>query len=151
MWARTVQDDGVSDFKKVSEVCAELGVTRMQLRHWDDLGLVPPQFIGSHRVYDENDRKRVAIVKQLVNAGFRASSLRDHLRLQGELPPRNETEIEFFKRALVEAKDDWVALDVKSVREYNTTYKAVRRIAKGMGLNPHLRKVGDQLLLKSTG
>jgi DNA-binding transcriptional MerR regulator len=136
---------------KVGEVEAEYGFTRKTLRYWDKLGIVPPRWVGTHRVYGEKELERLQTVKKLVQAGYTPKQLEGIFKASGVLPSRPLNEDVVYRELLQQAsKGKVVSIDVgKDFQTYNTAYKRLRRLADEMGLRVLPHKEGESLQVRA--
>lgn len=136
---------------KVGEVESEYGFTRKTLRYWDELGIVPPRYTGTHRVYGEKELERLNTVRALTKAGYTPKQLQGIFMASGVLPPRPVNEDVVYRNLLEQAsKGEVVELDVGTdFQAYNTAYKRLRRLADEMGLKVTQTKSGETLQVRA--
>lgn len=135
---------------RVGEVTARYGFSRKQLRYWDELGLVPPQYIGSHRAYGPKEIERLHTVKALIGAGYSPKQLQGIFRASDVLPARVINEDQVYRELLEQSTKAPVELDVGlDFQRYNTAYKRLRRLADEMGLVVFPQKEGEKLRVRS--
>lgn len=141
----------MSDEKlKVGQVTERYGFTRKQLRYWDELGLVPPQFVGTHRLYGPKEIERLHTVKALMGAGYTPKQLQGIFRASDVLPSRPVNEDQVYRELLEQATKGDVEIDVGvDFQRYNTAYKRLRRLADEMGLTVFPQKAGEQLRVRA--
>lgn len=54
----------------IREVAEEFGVTHRAVRHYEELGLISPERVGTTRVYHRRDRTRLGLVLRGKRLGF---------------------------------------------------------------------------------
>jgi DNA-binding transcriptional MerR regulator len=60
----------------IAELAGELGVTLRALRHYEDVGLISPQRLGTTRVYHPRDRVRLQLILRGKRLGFSLPEIR---------------------------------------------------------------------------
>jgi DNA-binding transcriptional MerR regulator len=60
----------------ITEVAGEFGVTLRTLRHYEDVGLISPQRLGTARVYHPRDRVRLQLILRGKRLGFSLPEIR---------------------------------------------------------------------------
>lgn len=138
---------------RVGDVESEHGFTRKTLRYWEQLGLVTPRSIGSHRAYGKPELAQLARVRSLVDAGYSPKQLQAVFRLTA-LPnaPAHKTETELFRELLVDvAKGRRRKVYVPTPQAYNTAFKRLRRLARAMNVDVRVTKTGDEVTVRSAG
>ena len=70
----------------ITELAAEYGVTLRTLRHYEELGLLSPQRVGSRRVYRQRDRVRLALILRGKRLGFSLPEIRTIVNMYDEQP-----------------------------------------------------------------
>lgn len=135
---------------KVRQVEERYGFTRKQLRYWDELGLVPPQFVGIHRIYGPKEIERLHTVKALMDAGYSPKQLQGIFRASDVLPVRPLNEDQVYRQLLEQATKGEVEIDVgRDFQRYNSAYKRLRRLADEMGLTVFPQKAGEKLHVRA--
>ena len=57
----------------ITELADEYGVTLRTLRHYEDLGLLAPERVGTARVYHQRDRIRFELIRAASGSGSRST------------------------------------------------------------------------------
>jgi DNA-binding transcriptional MerR regulator len=60
----------------ITELASEVGVTLRTLRHYEDVGLLSPQRLGTARVYHPRDRVRLQLILRGKRLGFSLPEIR---------------------------------------------------------------------------
>ena len=55
---------------KITQLADEFGVTLRTLRHYEDLGLLAPERVGTARIYHQRDRIRLELILRGKRLGF---------------------------------------------------------------------------------
>lgn len=88
----------------VSDICYLTGVTRKTLFYYDKIGLLEPslrQGIQKHKMYDENQRRRLDVILKYRNAGMTILEVKSLL----DDPQVNRKEI--FENALKRLNEEY--------------------------------------------
>jgi len=82
-----VTDVSVGAMHQIGEVAAEVGLSLRTIRHYEEVGLVPPsgRTTGGFRLYTERDIERLRLVKQMKPLGFTLDEMRDLLEVRDRL------------------------------------------------------------------
>jgi DNA-binding transcriptional MerR regulator len=136
---------------RVAEVGKRYGFSRKTLRYWDQLGIVPPKYIGTHRGYGPREIERLQTVKALIQAGYSPKQLQGIFKASGVIPARPVNEDTVFRGLLDQAaKGKVVDIEVGlDQQKYNTAYKRLRRLADEMGLKVTPVKEGETLHVRA--
>lgn len=72
---------------QIGEVADALGLSIRTIRHWDEMGLVPPsgRSVGGFRLYTDDDIELMRLVKNMKPLGFTLDEMRDVLVALDEL------------------------------------------------------------------
>lgn len=60
----------------IAEVAEEFGVTHRTLRHYEAMGLITPQRVGTKRLFHKRDRTRLALILRGKRLGFPLEEIR---------------------------------------------------------------------------
>jgi len=137
----------VNDNIRIAAAARLTGLTIAQLRYFERMGLVQPHYVMSHRRYTPGDLEHLRLIKGLLDVGFRPNQLQAVLLSQDATEEKNLTGKQVLARLLLEAaqRNTPFQLDVPTTKSYNTTYKALGRLARQMGLRLHRQKEGAAL------
>ncbi len=69
------------DSFSITELCQEFEVTPRALRFYEDEGLIAPRRRGTHRIYSQRDRARLAWILRGKRVGFSLSAIREMIDL----------------------------------------------------------------------
>lgn len=133
---------------RVSEVERKTGVTRKQLRYWGELGILQPQWNGTHRGYGPAELKQLERVQRLLAVGYKPKQVQAILFAEQALPERSVTEKELYQRLLKAGKPAEIAVGT-DFQTYNTAYKRLHRLAREMGIDIATHKQGDSLTVSA--
>lgn len=91
---------------KIGEVTEKTGLSVPTLRHYDNVGLVTPsgRSPGGFRLYDEEDVRRILLVRRMKPLGFTLEQMRDFLDAADAL--RDGGDDADARRTLAEIKDE---------------------------------------------
>ena len=135
---------------KVGQVMDRHGFSRKQLRYWDEIGLVPPRYIGTHRAYGERELERLHTVKALMGAGYSPKQLQGIFKASDVLPVRVLNEDQVYRNLLTQAMKGEVEIDVGTdFQRYNTAFKRLKRLAQDMGLTVFPVKTGEVVKVRA--
>jgi DNA-binding transcriptional MerR regulator len=70
----------------ITELAREHGVTLRTLRHYEDVGLIAPQRLGSTRVYHLRDRTRLRLLLRGKRLGFSLEEIRTIVDMYDDQP-----------------------------------------------------------------
>lgn len=75
------------EMQQIGEVAAETGLSLRTIRHYEEVGLVPPsgRTAGGFRLYTEDDIERLRLVKDLKPLHFTLDEMRQVLDLRARL------------------------------------------------------------------
>lgn len=71
----SVGEDGNAP-QTIAEVAQEFGVTHRTLRHYEAMGLIAPQRLGTKRLFHKRDRIRLALILRGKRLGFPLEEIR---------------------------------------------------------------------------
>lgn len=73
--------------RQIGEVAEILGLSLRTIRHYDEVGIVPPsaRSKGGFRLYTEDDIARLRLIKRMKPLGFTLEEMRDLLEVVDEL------------------------------------------------------------------
>lgn len=69
------------DSFSIGDLCQEFAVTARALRFYEDEGLIDPERRGTHRIYSQRDRARLAWILRGKRVGFSLSAIREMIDL----------------------------------------------------------------------
>ncbi len=77
-------DDGAAAAYQIGEVADMIGLSHRTIRHYEDVGLVPPsgRTAGGFRLYDDTDVDRLRLIMQMKPLGFTLEQMRELIDLQ---------------------------------------------------------------------
>ncbi len=79
----------------IAELAEEYGVTLRTLRHYEQLGLLSPERIGTSRVYRQRDRIRLELILRGKRLGFSLDQIGVIVNMYDE-PPGEAGQLEFL-------------------------------------------------------
>ena len=60
----------------IAQVAEEFGITHRTVRHYEDLGLISPERVGTKRLYSRRDRTRLNLILRGKRLGFPLDQIR---------------------------------------------------------------------------
>src|SRR3954453_14868206 len=78
--------DGETESWTIAQVAEEFGATHPRVRHYEDLGLTPPERRGLQRVYHRRDRTRLNLILRGKRLGFPLEEIRTIIDMYDEQP-----------------------------------------------------------------
>jgi MerR family copper efflux transcriptional regulator len=80
-------DRDLSEAHQIGEVAEMVGLSLRTIRHYEEVGLVPPsgRTAGGFRLYTDSDVERLRLVKLMKPLGFTLDEMRELLELQDRL------------------------------------------------------------------
>ena len=60
----------------IAQVADEFGITHRTVRHYEDLGLISPERVGTKRLYSRRDRTRLNLILRGKRLGFPLDQIR---------------------------------------------------------------------------
>lgn len=60
----------------IAQVADEFGITHRTVRHYEDLGLISPERVGTKRLYSRRDRTRLQLILRGKRLGFPLDQIR---------------------------------------------------------------------------
>lgn len=79
----------------IAQMAQEFGVTHRTVRHYEDLGLIAPERVGTRRVYHRRDRTRLALILRGRRLGFPLPEIRTIIDLY-DAPRGAGTQLEYL-------------------------------------------------------
>jgi len=70
-----------SRFYSVAELASEFSLTSQGIRFYEESGLISPARVGRIRVFNYQDRARLALIQRLRRLGFSIEAIREYLSL----------------------------------------------------------------------
>ena len=70
-----------SRFYSVAELASEFSLTSQGIRFYEESGLIAPARVGRTRVFNYQDRARLALIQRLRRLGFSIEAIREYLSL----------------------------------------------------------------------
>jgi DNA-binding transcriptional MerR regulator len=70
-----------SRFYSVAELASEFSLTSQGIRFYEESGLIAPARVGRTRVFNYQDRARLALIQRLRRLGFSIDAIREYLSL----------------------------------------------------------------------
>ena len=70
-----------SRFYSVAELANEFSLTSQGIRFYEESGLISPARVGRTRVFNYQDRARLALIQRLRRLGFSIDAIREYLSL----------------------------------------------------------------------
>ena len=70
-----------SRFYSVAELANEFSLTSQGIRFYEESGLISPARVGRTRVFNYQDRARLALIQRLRRLGFSIEAIREYLSL----------------------------------------------------------------------
>lgn len=137
----------MTGFLRIGEVSRQTGLTIRQLRYLARLHVAPTAWVGTHRAYGPRQLRQLAIVKELLEKGYRPLELANLLAAQQTVlqsPPSDE---QVFTQLLEQTPaGQQFRVDVGTdPQRYNTAYKVLRRLARRLKRPVRLSKNGADL------
>jgi len=141
----------MEELLRIGDVYKKYGFTRKTLRYWDEIGIVPPKYVGQHRAYGPKEVERLLTVRALIKSGYTPKQLQGIFKASDVLPSRVLNEDQVFRGLLEQAsKGKVVDIDIGTdFQRYNTAYKRLRRLADEMGLKVMPNKEGETLHVRA--
>src|SRR5215470_13879881 len=68
-----------SRFYSVAELASEFSLTSQGIRFYEESGLIAPARVGRTRVFNYQDRARLALIQRLRRLGFSIDEIREYL------------------------------------------------------------------------
>lgn len=97
---------------QIGEVAEAVGLSLRTIRHWDEVGLVPPsgRSAGGFRLYTDGDIELLRLVKNMKPLGFSLEEMRSMLDVLnrlgvGRVPAKERTELLRRVGAFADAAD----------------------------------------------
>lgn len=83
-------------YYQIGEVAKAIGLSIRTVRHYDDVGLVPPSghTRGRFRLYTNSDIERLKLVKQMKPLGFTLEEMAQLLHTLDQVPSTNTPELD---------------------------------------------------------
>jgi MerR family copper efflux transcriptional regulator len=80
-------DHDLRDAHQIGEVAEMVGLSLRTIRHYEEVGLVPPsgRTTGGFRLYSDEDVARLGLVKQMKPLGFTLDEMRELLEIRDRL------------------------------------------------------------------
>ncbi len=97
------------EWRSISDLAQEFGVTARTLRFYEDEGLLRPVRRGTTRLYSRADRARLAWILRGRNVGFSLADIRELLDLYAPGPGRRTQ----LKAALAKSRERIAALEAQ--------------------------------------
>ena len=79
----------------ISDLAEEYGVTLRTLRHYEELGLLSPERVGSARVYRQRDRVRLELILRGKRLGFSLGEIAVIVNMYDQ-PPGEAGQLEYL-------------------------------------------------------
>lgn len=79
----------------ITELAHEYAVTLRTLRHYEDLGLLHPERVGTRRVYRQRDRVRLELILRGKRLGFSLEEIAVIVNMYDE-PPGEEGQLRYL-------------------------------------------------------
>lgn len=89
----------------IAEVAEEFGVTHRTVRHYESLGLISPERVGTRRVYRRRDRTRLGLVLRGKRLGFPLEEIRTIIDLY-DAPRGRTSQLEYVLGQIDERRAD---------------------------------------------
>ena len=70
----------------IAEVAKEFGVTHRAVRHYEELGLISPERLGTKRIYHRRDHIRLALILRGRRIGFPLEEIRTIIDMYDQQP-----------------------------------------------------------------
>ncbi|WP_431841956.1 MerR family transcriptional regulator [Calidifontibacter indicus] len=89
----------------IAELADEFGVTHRSLRHYEDLGMLGPERVGSARVYHRSDRIRLQLILRGRRLGMSLPQIRTIVAMYDQ-PPGEIGQLEYLLGELADRRAD---------------------------------------------
>lgn len=89
----------------IAQVAEEFGVTHRTVRHYEDLGLISPERVGTARRYHRRDRTRLALILRGKRLGFPLEEIRTIVDLY-DAPRGKRSQLEYLLAQIDERRAD---------------------------------------------
>ncbi|WP_372430394.1 MerR family transcriptional regulator [Janibacter melonis] len=89
----------------IREIAEEFGITHRTVRHYEELGLISPERVGTTRVYRRRDRTRLALVLRGRRLGFPLDEIAKIIDLY-DAPRGRASQLEYVLGQIEERRDD---------------------------------------------
>ncbi len=128
---------------QIGEVAEMVGLSLRTIRHYEEVGLVPPsgRTTGGFRLYSDEDVARLALVKQMKPLGFTLDEMRELLEIRARLNDRPGSDdperSDFLERLAMFAAtaDEQCARLREQLQQVETFAQALRREASRAARN----------------
>jgi DNA-binding transcriptional MerR regulator len=80
---------------RISDLAEEYGVTLRTLRHYEELGLLSPERVGTSRVYHQRDRIRLELILRGKRLGFSLGEIAVIVNMYDQ-PPGEAGQLEYL-------------------------------------------------------
>src|SRR3954453_17575213 len=97
--------DGETESWTIAQVAEEFGATHPRVRHYEDLGLTPPERRGLQRVYHRRDRTRLNLILRGKRLGFPLEEIRTIINLY-DAPRGRASQLEYVLGQIDERRVD---------------------------------------------
>ena len=89
----------------IAEIAEEFGITHRTVRHYEDLGLISPDRVGTRRIYHRRDRTRLALILRGKRLGFPLEEIRTIIDLY-DAPRGARSQLEYVLGQIDERRAD---------------------------------------------
>ena len=89
----------------IAEIAEEFGITHRTVRHYEDLGLISPDRVGTRRIYHRRDRTRLALILRGKRLGFPLEEIRTIIDLY-DRPRGRASQLEYVLGQIDERRTD---------------------------------------------
>ncbi|KGN36888.1 MerR family transcriptional regulator [Knoellia subterranea] len=89
----------------IREIAEEFDVTHRTVRHYEDLGLISPERVGTTRIYHRRDKTRLGLILRGKRLGFPLEEIRTIIDLY-DAPRGRRSQLEYVLGQIDERRSD---------------------------------------------
>ncbi len=122
----------IDGIHQIGEVAEAVGLSLRTIRHWDEVGLVPPsgRSTGGFRLYTDRDIERLHLVKSLKPLDLSLDEMRELLTTRDRLQEGSVTKAE--RRRLLDRLGMFSAVASERCERLREQLSAVERVAEAL-------------------
>ncbi|MCO5304078.1 MAG: MerR family DNA-binding transcriptional regulator [Phycicoccus sp.] len=89
----------------IAQVADEFGITHRTVRHYEDLGLISPERVGTKRLYSRRDRTRLNLILRGKRLGFPLDQIRTIIDLY-DAPRGKRSQLQYVLAQIDDRRTD---------------------------------------------
>ena len=89
----------------IAQVADEFGITHRTVRHYEDLGLISPERVGTKRLYSRRDRTRLNLILRGKRLGFPLDQIRMIIDLY-DVPRGKRSQLQYVLAQIDDRRTD---------------------------------------------